>query len=1317
VSLAIASTTGWAALPAAAQETAVGLRPSAPGETARSVSGVVESVGLAGVVVRSGEGPSARRVVIALDDVAVLPAAGLNAPVDLSPIATDLWRARQRVERGDCQAAEPLLDVLAPIVLPAGGPTGAKLAEGLLTCRLARDARTTALFAWLDWLRIVRAGPGLSAAPAGSLVAPPAVSALTWESGQLVRQIGRPPFDSSTGLVPALPPIWVPGVATEALAASTHWQRLLDAVQAGSPQDPLLELCELYRAAAEADCGRPATLPARSAASPAISLVRDVVSGRIGDDQTRAAARDALSARIDSADTPPWIEAWCRAGLGRSLIVEPDADLRRRGVLMLLHLPSRFARTEQHLAAIALAEATITLARDGDAQSAAALRAELARAFPNHPAVRWVAEHEGSGSAPGASSMILPAALAALSLTAMPYAQPVDGDVDAMMAVGPDDALEAYLMRLGLSKLLAEHLELRLASVPRERRAPIADRLAKLYVTLLEASTDTQERGRWEAKADALLKEVPEAEGFELRISLSRALYVRAEDICERSRLRLASSEEAAEAQRVLRQLEPQLREIAAKVHRRVDALERIEKQGDATDEVNRQLTDARRVRSLAFYYSGWCSYYLAFMTRTEPPAIEAMKSFGWLLNSPSGRLATLDRIPRGLLRYEHVARAAMGCALAAAARNNDVEAMSWLEAVEESDELPDAVKSQLLLRKIGILGPAKRWADLERIIRIARNSDRSGAGLNVRPLTTNEARLLAVVTLEADRRVAASSIELLAKLALGDLIGRGEVAHVLDLVDKFGTAPIGEAGFIVHYVRAVKAYDQAREAHKLSGGDLEEPATADNVLNLYRAASGLLTATLSQPDADQFKPERVRAAMFAARAAFYAGDFVPAADGFQRAWEIATAINRASTEAEDALWLAVVSLDRAAGRPAPSADVVRRRTEAGAVFLQTYPDSPRAARLLLMRAASGDVSDDEAMRVLEGVPKDSPLYDASRRQIARILYNRFRAASGPERDFAAMKFITVGEELLAMDRRAATQISGKDTDAANRAILRARQLLDALLGVSSPDADRAQSTLELIRTLASITGVSVDEHEAELTYRELQIALARGQEDPAIAAAKKLSDMPAAQREFAPAADRLLYRRAATQFRDAKTEQVRSETAKTVVLYGARLIDRMSGDSTSSTSTALIGVQSVVADASFVIWRDSGGTEAGGGDEAMRALSLRMDRLILKASPNTAESLRRLAVTAEASGDHRSSLESWSVLLSAALSGSDSWFEARYHALRLIARLEPARARELLDQHRALFPSFGPAPWGEKILELDRGVTADAPAQPQGAR
>lgn len=1300
-----------AASSAAVAEDGIALRPRSIGEAGTRVDGVVESISAAGLIIRQGDGPSARRIVIGLDrltlpfDAQVAEAAARAKAGDLATLAMTTWRARTRLERGDWAGAEPLFEAAAAQAGTLNGPTGATISQGLLICRAVREARAGAVWAWLAWARTIRDGPGLAESPAGSLVAAPAATTVAWVGGRIDPMVGRSPIDPRTGLAPALPPVWVPGPSLEAVVRSPEWDRL-----GLTAADPVAELALWYRAAATFESGGTPVHPPATSAEDAVRLVREVVVSRIGDPESRAQARGSLLARLDVEGVDRWVEAWCRTGIGRSLVREAEAREVRRGVLELLHVPARFGADQSYLSGIGLATAAVAMAELGDLTAARILRAEFDSTYPSHPASAWV-QFRQIGVAAGGTLIggPIPAVIGSVVLGAQPESTPLTEPIEGEIA-GTDDALEAYLRRLGLTGLLAQQLEQRVATLGRDRRGLVAERLARLYVQLLEAAATADERAEWETRANALLRDVPEADGHELRISLARVLYVRAEEACERGRLKLAAAEELAEAERVLRQLEPQFREIASKVHRRAENLERIENQGDGTDELSRQLSDARRVRSLAFYYAGWCNYYLAMLTRAEPHAGDALKSFGWLLNSPNGRAATLDRLPTAMLRYEHVARAAMGCGLALSLRGSDSEALRWLETVDESDELAPSIRRQLLSRQIAVLAQAKRWSDLERVIRRARNSDRAGGGPDVRPLEVFDARLLAVVALEADARISGPLLEQLARIALGDLVARGEIAHVLDLTSQFGTAPIGETGFIVHYVRGIKAYDEAREAHKAAGGSPDEPVSAESLVNLYRAAASLLQAALHQDDSDQYRPERARAALYGGRGLFFAGDLAGAAALFQKSWEFYAGLDAHAVDAEEALWLSVVALDRAAAGAGAPADLAARRSQAGALFLQTYPDSPRAARLLLMRAAAGDVGDDEALRVLEAVPRDAPMYEPARRQIARILYNRFRAATGTERDFAALRFIAVGEELLAMDRRAATANPPSDPGAASRAVLRARQLLDALLGVTSPDADRALSTLELLRTLARLSGQDIAEHEAELVYRELQIALIRGRDTDAELLAERLGAMPSARREFLPAAERLVYRRAADRFRSARSPDARIEAAQRVVIYGVKVLDRLAPGSEPTADGATAALQSTVAAAAFALWESSVSDEASQRRDEMRDLSMRLDRAVLKVSPRHEESLRRLAVTSDSTDDHRTALECWSVLLAAAASGSDAWFEARYHALRLLAKLEPARARDLISQHKLLFPEYGPAPWGAKIRELEAALPANAP-------
>jgi hypothetical protein len=876
----------------------------------------------------------------------------------------------------------------------------------------------------------------------------------------------------------------------------------------------------------------------------------------------------------------------------------------------------------------------------------------------------------------------------------------------------PEQAVESYLERLGLKRLLVDLLEKRLEATPRDLRVPLAERLSKLYVELLGAAQASVERTIWEEKARQLLARVPDADSFDLRLSLGKAVYVRAEEIAERQRLRLVASEEIAEAEKVFRSLVVQFNEIATKAHRRVDTLERVEQSGEATDKALAELSDARRQRSLAFYFAGWSQYYLAFLTKADQPAVDATRCFGWLLNSGSGRTATPDRVQPAMFQYEHVARAAIGCALSASLRGNDTEALRWLDAVADSEQTPDAVREQLASRRFAVLGQAKRWADLEIFVRRTRKADRQGAGPELTPLPTAMARLLAVITLEADKRNAGPLIEGLAKVALGDLVARKEIGQVLDLVGRYGTAPIGETGFIVHHVRALQAYDRARKLHEAAGTPADEPTSRADIANQYRAAAAMFDAAERQPDAEQFGAERSRAATMHGRSLFFAGDAIGAADAFVAAWNLS---GKASS-GEEPLWLGVLALERAAKEPGAPEGVRTRLNQTITLFLRSYPDSERAPRLTLMQISLGALGDDEALKVLSAVPKESPAYDAARRQVARILYTRFRAARGPEKDFAAARFVAVGEEVLATDRQASLEGGAElAKSGVERVIVRSRQLLDALLSVSSPDVARAQTVLKILSGVATFNGYDLTPHMPELTFRELQIAVARNDFDQMESAASRLLTLSDPGGQFQAAGERLVYRHLAAKYiPGADASEIGTALARSVVKYGVRVIDRVGMDQQQIKDAGVLSVYSTVAGAALDL-------AARSGDAAMRDLAIKLDRTILSVQPRNEASLRRLADASEAAGDFKSATASWLTVLESVQLGSPAWFEAKYQTMRLLSRVDLDKARAAMREHRVLYPDGGPSPWGAKIAELDTTMgpgdppPAPAPASPTG--
>lgn len=868
----------------------------------------------------------------------------------------------------------------------------------------------------------------------------------------------------------------------------------------------------------------------------------------------------------------------------------------------------------------------------------------------------------------------------------------------------PEQAVESYLERLGLKRLLADLLEKRLASTPKDVRVQPAERLSRIYVDLLGAAQTSSERQLWEEKARALLAQVPDADSFDLRLSLGKAVYVRAEEIAERQRLRMATPEELAEAEKVFRGLVTQFGDIAAKAHRRVDTLEKVEQTGEATDKALADLSDARRQRSLAFYFAGWSHYYLATITKADQPAVDAARCFGWLLNSGSGRPATPDRIQGAMFQYEHVARAAVGCAMCASLRGNDTEALRWLDAVAESEQTPESVREQLAPRRVAVLGAAKRWGDLELFIRRSRKADRNGAGPELTPLSTPLARLLAVITLEADKRTAGPQIEALAKIALGDLVARKEVGQVLDLVARFGTAPIGDSGFIVHYVRALGAYDAARKLHEAKVTPAEEPTADPTIANQYKSAASMFEAADHESDADQFGAERVRAVTMQGRSLFFAGDLIGAADAFTGAWKL---VGKGAA-GEEPLWLGVLALEKAAKEPAAPDIVKTRLNQTITLFLQSYPESEKAPRLTLMQVSLGALGDDEALKVLSAVAKDSPVYEAARRQVARILYNRFRAARGAEKDFASTRFVAVAEEVLTADRKIALENKVEDArPAVERVVVRSRQLLDALLSVTSPDVARADSVLKILSGVASFNSYDLKPHMAELTFRELQIAEARNDADQMESAVSRLLTTTDSGGQFQAAGERLVYRHFATRYKPgAEDTEAQTHLAQLVVKYGVKVIDRIGADSQQIKDAGGLGVYSTVAGAALEVASRT-------GEAPMRDLAIKLDRTILSVQPRAEVSLRRLARASEQAGDFVGASASWKTILEAVPAASEAWFEAKYQTMRLLSKIDIDKARAAMREHLILYPNGGPDPWGAKIGELDGTMGPGTPPAP----
>ncbi len=860
----------------------------------------------------------------------------------------------------------------------------------------------------------------------------------------------------------------------------------------------------------------------------------------------------------------------------------------------------------------------------------------------------------------------------------------------------PRSVIEQYLSDRGLNELLAVHLLQRLKTMEGPERSALADKLGSLYVGLLDGAKTARERARWEAAGQDLLRQVPEAESFNLRLNLAKARYLLAEDVAEKHRLRLVAPEERQEAERALRTVNATFVDIGGKLHKRIEQLEHRESSGKEEDggSVRDELNESRRLRSLAYYYAGWSSYYISYLDARPQAASDALLSFGWLLNASGGREPAIDRAPASLLRYEHVARSAIGVAMCESSRGRDGAAERWLDAVESAEGVPDHIIKQIFARRMIVLSAGKRWSDLDSLVTRKRN-----AGGGIKALEVGEARLLAVLTLEAmEQGPDARGQELMQRLAdtaLTDLITLGEVRHVQDLVGKFGSAPLAGKGFIVQYVRALQAYERARSAHAGTGEDTEEPSTKDAVVNLYRAAATAMDTAATASDAERFADERSNAALLRGLATFYAGDLIQAADRFEQSFESAGPSGAGATigaasgkRAEDSLWMAIVALDKA--MEAGQSTVKERLTRLGSLYLQRYPKSDRAAKLLLRQTASGMISEDKAVAILLGIEQSSPLYETARRQAASLLYTIYRRAKGNDRDFAALRFAEVCEEVMRMDRKKLGQgTKAEGLEVATQVVARARQLLDAVLGMQAPDLERADKALEVFDSVVAAAAYDTSKLNDEIAYRRFQVAVFRNN---AAEMTKHLDRLRAMKGPFSDRADRMMYNRALVL---ARNPEATDGALRDVVTHGLRVMDQFGKTPDALKDPAVYSLSNSVADAAARLY-------ARTKDAPMLEIGTAIDKRLMQVGDPPIQVLRRYAEMGEVAGDREGALDCWRMIMAGAGSTAPAWFEARYHSLRLLLSVDAARARDAMAQHKVLIPDFGPEPWGAKLKELD---------------
>ena len=301
----------------------------------------VESVSLAGVAIA---GPAPRT--ISWRRVRAVTGEHAQEAAPHADLADALWRAATRLDRADVHGALELLPALEDRCQSQDGPTPVDVFTCAVSAHLRVGDQPAALRAFFELAR------------------------LTEDEHDRARR----GLDPDIGLPHALAPFLTPDHAARA-------QRHLAPRPSDAPR--VARLRAHYRAAIEAN---PALLPEGGSESPAELLLARIARAQTADEQAlRELAEWAEGSPGEPA--PPWRRAWVAAATARAALASNDPAQARRAALDYLAIPAFYAADAPYLAGLALTESADALERLGEPAPARALRAELERNAPSHPAL------------------------------------------------------------------------------------------------------------------------------------------------------------------------------------------------------------------------------------------------------------------------------------------------------------------------------------------------------------------------------------------------------------------------------------------------------------------------------------------------------------------------------------------------------------------------------------------------------------------------------------------------------------------------------------------------------------------------------------------------------------------------------------------------------------------------------------------------------------------------------------------------------------------------------------------------------------------
>lgn len=823
-------------------------------------------------------------------------------------------------------------------------------------------------------------------------------------------------------------------------------------------------------------------------------------------------------------------------------------------------------------------------------------------------------------------------------------------------ATPEDDLVAQYLQSHNMTSLLKVQLQDRIERAKSsDEREALATQLSLIYLDELKNTRpDDPYRQMILIQAQTLIESMGQSSMYGLRIELIIYEYQSYESAVELHKIDLLDPEKRQQARRSFEDLRRRLKNLTNRLDIEVAKAEKASrKRSDDDTEAKAQrdrLADLRRYKSLAHYYAGWAGYSLSALNDTHIPA-DVFESFGWLLGGRGKQPTILDH-QRSTFKYEHVARAAIGIALSYTQSGDLSNARDWLEYVIESPATAPDIVEHAQNKLIQILIEYRQWSLAhETVIEVYANRE-------LNSMSVADARFIALYSLkgfeESTDSQAKNYTKLLAKLAINQLLERGEIGHVLDLYARFDSIPILSNSFVSLYAQGLKELNRV-ESHEVSTG--------------YSSSANLFSRALKADDAKDYLAQRNDCKLKLAYC------LIQSANPEQAAKICQQVIHETGDDQtiEEARWIRIAALESA---HAPQ----NRIDQAVREYLFAYPSTTKSAKLILRYALRGTVDSSIAIETLESINDDDQLAVVARRMLVKIEYEHLRSTQ-----FADQSLIAKTLDQINWIRTQEPETI-EDINDANARMNLARIALDLALRQDPFDQPRAQDLLEYGVSLLAFDS-SFEPYRAEFLYRQLEIAIKSNRLDSVDTLLSQLNVIDEAK---AKNARLLLFQHALESW-----DQLQStHHAQRVVSLGVRVLAEQSPKPPSPLRLQISGTAQRVAICAAYLHSNSNQPDML--DLASRLLSLVMDR----GQPNEI-GLRLATKVFQQTNESDSELKAWNLLLGAYPTTDPLWYEARYETLRLMKDRDFQAALKAYDQFRLLHPSLGPSPWNQQIAAL----------------